>query len=183
MVGTPGALLYLPDRHMEMRATLYRIEDDAEIMFLSRARVIKAGHGGILFGGVDRRFRGVKSKGDEYRQSWWCVPMTKVVLPPSQDGYTHARSPRVIKPVLSPGPAVVVAIECTEATNHVHPTILRMPTWYSKTAFEEMVLDLTPDDYVIVTAGDRVSVNERASGQLVYAGIGPVEIIKSSAPF
>ena len=85
MVGTPGALLYLADRRMEMRATLYRIEDDAEIMFLSRARVIKAGHGGILFGGVDLRFRGVKSKGDEYRQSWWCVPMTKVVLPPSQE--------------------------------------------------------------------------------------------------
>lgn len=46
-----------------------------------------------------------------------------------------------------------------------------------------MTLDLAPEDYVIVTVGDRVSIRERASGQLVYAGIGPVEISVSSAPF
>ena len=80
MAGTHGVLSYLPDRHLEMRATLYRIEDEAEIMFLSRARVVKAGHGGILFGGVDLVYRGVKSKGEAYRQSWWCVPMTRVTV-------------------------------------------------------------------------------------------------------
>ncbi|MGJ7491408.1 hypothetical protein [Variovorax sp. ZT4R33] len=60
-----------------------------------------------------------------------------------------------------------------------HPTLLRMPAWYSKTAFEEMPLSLPQDAYAITTIGDRVRVSERGSGQLVYAGIGPVEIIES----
>jgi hypothetical protein len=64
-----------------------------------------------------------------------------------------------------------------------HPTLLRMPTWYSKTAFEEMPLSLPRDAYAITTLGDRVRVTEAATGQLVYAGIGPVEIIESPAPF
>lgn len=64
-----------------------------------------------------------------------------------------------------------------------HPTLLRMPTWYSRTAFEEMPLRLPRDAYAIATLGDRVRVTERESGQLVYAGIGPVEIIESPAPF
>lgn len=64
-----------------------------------------------------------------------------------------------------------------------HPALLRMPTWYSKTAFEEMPLNLPQDAYAITAIGDRVRVTERASGQLVYAGIGPVEIIDSPAPF
>jgi len=64
-----------------------------------------------------------------------------------------------------------------------HPALLRMPTWYSQTAFEEMLLSLPLHAYVVTTTGDRVRVTERESGQLVYAGIGPVEIIESPAPF
>ncbi len=64
-----------------------------------------------------------------------------------------------------------------------HPTLLRMPTWYSKTAFEEIPLGLPQDAYAISTIGDRVRVTEAATGELVYAGIGPVEIIQSPAPF
>lgn len=64
-----------------------------------------------------------------------------------------------------------------------HPTLLRMPSWLGQSVTEEIRLDLPPDGYEVTTKGDRVRVVERATGQLVYAGIGPVEIITSSAPF
>lgn len=79
MRGRAGMLVYERDRHLEMRAALYDIETGDELMILSRARVIKAGHGGVLFGGVDLHFRGIKSSGEARRQSWWCMPLTKVV--------------------------------------------------------------------------------------------------------
>lgn len=63
-----------------------------------------------------------------------------------------------------------------------HPTLLRMPAWYSKTTFEEMPLSLPQDAYAITTIGDRVRVTEAATGELVYAGIGPIEIVKSPTP-
>lgn len=78
MVGRGGMLMFEPDRHLEMRATLLDIETGNEVFYLSRARLIKAGHGGMLFGGI-------KSKGEAWRQSWWCVPMTKVVLPVQEE--------------------------------------------------------------------------------------------------
>ena len=53
----------------EMRVWSYDVETGDELMILSRARVIKADHGGVLFGGVELHFRG------------WCVPMAKVVVP------------------------------------------------------------------------------------------------------
>ena len=81
MRGFSGMLMYERDRHLHMRATLYDIESGEETMFLSRARVIKAGHGGVLFGGVDLHFRSLKSSGEARQQSWWCVPLTRVVVP------------------------------------------------------------------------------------------------------
>ncbi|RZL68467.1 MAG: hypothetical protein EOP77_01230 [Variovorax sp.] len=78
-------LVYERDRHLEMRAALHDIETGDELMILSRARVIKAGHGGVLFGGVDLHFRGIKSSGEARRQSWWCIPMTKVVVPATSE--------------------------------------------------------------------------------------------------
>ena len=85
MVGRGGMLMFEPDRQLEMRATLLDIETGNEVFYLSRARLIKAGHGGMLFGGVDLTFRGIKSHGEAWRQSWWCVPMTKVVLPVQEE--------------------------------------------------------------------------------------------------
>lgn len=64
-----------------------------------------------------------------------------------------------------------------------HPTLLRMPSWLGPSVTEEIRLDLPPDSYEVTTNGDRVRVVERANGQLVYAGIGPVEIVTSKAPF
>ncbi len=64
-----------------------------------------------------------------------------------------------------------------------HPTLLRMPSWYSAEAHDEIPLLLRPEDYEIIHAGDRVRVIERATGQLVYAGPGPVEVVTSPAPF
>lgn len=64
-----------------------------------------------------------------------------------------------------------------------HPTLLRMPSWLGPATTEEIRLDLPPDGYEVTTKGDRVRVVERATGQLVYAGVGPVEIVTSNAPF
>lgn len=63
-----------------------------------------------------------------------------------------------------------------------YPTLLRIPSWLGSSATEEIRLDLPPDGYQITTKGDRVRVVECASGQLVYAGIGPVEIVAANAP-
>lgn len=64
-----------------------------------------------------------------------------------------------------------------------HPTLLRMPSWLGPTVIEEIQLDLPPDNYEVTTKGNRVRIVERTTGQLVYAGIGPVEIVASDAPF
>lgn len=93
MLGRGGMLVYERDRHLEMRATLHHVETGEELMILSRARVIKAGHGGVLFGGVDLHFRGLKSSGEARAQSWWCVPMTKVVVPaPEKPGFAGSNN-------------------------------------------------------------------------------------------
>lgn len=62
-------------------------------------------------------------------------------------------------------------------TTQRHPTLLRMPSWLGPPLTEELRLDLPPDGYEVTTEGERVRVIERANGQLVYAGIGPVEIV------
>lgn len=67
-------------------------------------------------------------------------------------------------------------------TEQRHPTLLRIPSWLGPTMTEEIRLDLPPDGYELSTRGDRVRVVERATGQLVYAGIGPVEIVTSHTP-
>ena len=50
-------------------ARRHRLHDHLKgIMVLTRARVVKAGHGGALFGGMDLIFRGPKSKGEALRE-------------------------------------------------------------------------------------------------------------------
>ena len=55
-------------------------------------------------------------------------------------------------------------------------SILRMPSWLGPDVHEEMALPFGPGDYVI-TPGIRWSVTVASTGQTVYVGIGPVEVI------
>lgn len=66
-----------------------------------------------------------------------------------------------------------------------HPTLLRVPAWYSDTIRDEIVLPHPPEDYDIAPAE---GINGRwivtsSSGAVVYDGIGPVDIVRSPAPF
>ena len=81
MLPWDGMLLFDKDVLGRMRAALYDVETMNEKMWLARPQVLKIGHGGVLIGGDEMHFRGTKSKGEPYRQSWWCVPATKVNIP------------------------------------------------------------------------------------------------------
>ena len=60
------------------------------------------------------------------------------------------------------------------------PALLRMPSWLGKGVSEEMTLPFEPGDYKI-TPGDRWTVVALKTGETVYSGIGPVEIIRVKA--
>lgn len=67
-----------------------------------------------------------------------------------------------------------------------HPTILRMPSWLGHSIHEEMELPLQPGDYKVTpgqTNAHRWTVTQVKDGQIVYQGIGPVEVVASPAPF
>jgi len=59
-------------------------------------------------------------------------------------------------------------------------TILRMPSWLGNQAHEDRELPLAPGDYK-VTPGDRWTVVCLKTGDSVYNGIGPVEIVRERA--
>ena len=59
------------------------------------------------------------------------------------------------------------------------PSLLRMPSWLGPDVHEEMALAFEPGDYKI-TPGDRWTVVLLRTGETVYSGIGPVEILRSS---
>lgn len=63
-----------------------------------------------------------------------------------------------------------------------HPTLLRTPSWIPGLD-SEIPLVLPAEEYEIVRKGDRVQVVERATGKVVYDGIGPVDVSTSPAPF
>lgn len=66
-----------------------------------------------------------------------------------------------------------------------HPTLLRVPAWYSDRIQDEIVLPLPPEEYDVVP-GEGVNgrwVVTSSSGAVVYNGIGPVEVLRSPAPF
>lgn len=66
---------------------------------------------------------------------------------------------------------------------HDYPTLLRYPTWYGGMP-DEMVLPLEPSAYRVELVGeDRWKVTVRHTGEVLYHGIGPVEVIASPAPF
>ena len=63
-----------------------------------------------------------------------------------------------------------------------HPTLLRMPSWLGLDIHEERELPLDPGDYK-VTPGTRWTVTALKTGETIYQGIGPVEVVRSRAPF
>lgn len=64
-----------------------------------------------------------------------------------------------------------------------HPTLLRMPTWYGGMP-DEIVLPLDVAAYrVDQVEPDRWTVSVQDTGEVIYRGIGPVEVVESPAPF
>ena len=61
------------------------------------------------------------------------------------------------------------------------PVILRYPCWLGpEVPPEEFELAFEPGDYKI-TPGDRWTVTALKTGETVYSGIGPVEIVRAAA--
>lgn len=54
-------------------------------------------------------------------------------------------------------------------------TTLRMPSWLGSQVHEDRELPLAPGDYK-VTPGERWTVTSLKTGEIVYDGIGPVEV-------
>jgi hypothetical protein len=54
-------------------------------------------------------------------------------------------------------------------------TILRAPSWLGQDVHEDRELPLAPGDYKI-TPGERWTVTSLKTNEIVYDGIGPVEI-------
>ena len=59
------------------------------------------------------------------------------------------------------------------------PALLHMPSWLGPSVAEEMALPFEPGDYKI-TPGERWTVVALKTGETVYSGIGPVEIVRSN---
>jgi hypothetical protein len=59
-------------------------------------------------------------------------------------------------------------------------TLLRTPSWLGREIHEEYELPLQPGDYK-VTPGERWTVTSLKTGEAIYAGIGPVEIVTSDS--
>jgi hypothetical protein len=57
-------------------------------------------------------------------------------------------------------------------------SILRMPSWLGPSVHEERDLPFEPGDYKI-TPGERWTVTAFKTGEAVYSGIGPVEILRA----
>lgn len=64
-----------------------------------------------------------------------------------------------------------------------YPTLLRYPAWYGGMP-DEMVLPLEAAAYrVEQVESDRWTVTVKHTGEVLYRGIGPVEVVESPAPF
>lgn len=59
-------------------------------------------------------------------------------------------------------------------------TILRIPSWLGRDVHEEHELPLTLGDYK-VTPDDRWTVTSLKTNEVVYNGIGPVEVVRERA--
>lgn len=64
-----------------------------------------------------------------------------------------------------------------------YPTLLRTPTRYGGMP-DELVLPLEAAAYLVVQVeSDRWTVTVKHTDEVLYWGIGPVEVIESPAPF
>lgn len=63
-----------------------------------------------------------------------------------------------------------------------HPTLLRLPG-PPPTMLEERTLDLAPEAYLVAQHGSWWTVTVVATGAEVYRGPGPIEVLRSRAPF
>lgn len=59
-------------------------------------------------------------------------------------------------------------------------TTLYTPAWYSDKVREERELPLAPGDYK-VTPGERWTVTNLKTNEVIYDGVGPVEIRRMSS--
>ncbi|EER60536.1 conserved hypothetical protein [Acidovorax delafieldii 2AN] len=65
-----------------------------------------------------------------------------------------------------------------------YPTLLCTPPWKVEGVLpSETVLPLEPEAYAVTQVGETWRVAVRHSGEVIYAGPGPVEIVGSPAPF
>jgi hypothetical protein len=63
---------------------------------------------------------------------------------------------------------------------HDQTTILHTPSWLGRDVHEDRPLPLAPGDYK-VTPGERWTVTSLKTDEVVYNGIGPVEIRRERA--
>lgn len=63
------------------------------------------------------------------------------------------------------------------------PALLRVPSWLGRDVVEEVQLPFTPGDYKVTLGDDRWTVTCLQTGKQVYRGIGPVQVVRSPAPF
>lgn len=64
-----------------------------------------------------------------------------------------------------------------------HPTLLRRPAPFDIPSTAEDVLPGNPWDYAVTQVGELWTVTASATGEWIYKGPGPVEVIRSPAPF
>ncbi len=64
-----------------------------------------------------------------------------------------------------------------------HPTLLRRPNADPLITRAEDILPGRPEGYFIKQLDNVWRVIEVATGEVVYRGPGPVEVVRSSAPF
>lgn len=62
-------------------------------------------------------------------------------------------------------------------------TLLRVPSWLGRGVVDEIQLPLMPGDYKVMPDDDRWTVTCLKTGETIYRGIGPVEVLRSHAPF
>lgn len=60
------------------------------------------------------------------------------------------------------------------------PAVLQYPTWYGGPP-DEMELPLPVQHYAVQHAGDRTIVSVIGTGDIVYSGIGPAEVVDRAA--
>ncbi|MBU0747651.1 MAG: hypothetical protein KKB08_10805 [Gammaproteobacteria bacterium] len=65
-----------------------------------------------------------------------------------------------------------------------YPTLLCTPPWKIEGVFPtETLLPLEPEAYTITQEGDIWRVTVKHSGEVLYEGPGPLELVESPAPF